>query len=213
VIVPPPNSGGTITHEGFFIRVNTLADMPTIGTVVKIGNVTIEDGLTSGSKFSGADTGQWTGIANQSTSLQYPSQPNIPTAEVVYTPTLTNVTIGNGEALAYYSKVGKRVTGSLYLKLGSTSSVTGTIRFTLPADAPIVEGSKRRYSADGWCNDFSATERFIATVLPFGTTSLDIYSVLAGTGGYLKQVAVSASIPMAWGVSDELLIGFAYETI
>ena len=75
VIVPPPNSGGTITHEGLYIRANTLGDMPAKGTVWKISNITIEDGLSVGSEFSGADFGEWTGTAHQSASVQYPSMP------------------------------------------------------------------------------------------------------------------------------------------
>jgi hypothetical protein len=213
VIVPPPNGGGTIDYEGFYIRANTVGDMPANGTVWKFSNITIEDGATAGSRFSGADIGQWTGTAHQSTSVQYPADANVATAEVAYTPTLTNVTLGNGTRAAYYSKVGKRVTGSFYLQLGSTSSVSGTIRFSLPTDAPIVAGSQRRYTGQGWVNDFSATERFVATVLPFGTTSLDVYVTIAGTGGYMKQVAANATSPCTLATSDEILIAFEYETV
>lgn len=49
-----------------------------------------------------------------------------------YTPTWTGMTIGNGTTTGNYFQIGKAVFGYVSVTLGSTSSVSGAIIFTLP---------------------------------------------------------------------------------
>jgi len=213
VTVPAPNPAGSITHEGMYLRVNTVGGMPAIGTAILVGNVVIEDGITPGSKFYGGDgAAQWASTAHASQSIAYPS---LPTAgvEQAYTPSLTNVTLGDGVLTGYYSKVGSRVTGSVYFKMGSTSAITGTIGFGLPADAPAVAGSLRRFSGEGIIFDDSAAEPFEAFVQVNGTTALSVYCLGGGNGGYTRRLTANATRPIAaWATNDYVLISFQYES-
>lgn len=212
VTVPPPNAGGSLTHEGLYLRTNTTSDAPPNGTQILVSNITIEDGVTSGSKFHGGDAlgTEWAGVPDQARSVQYPSAPPV-AVERPYTPTLTNVALGSGEVWAYYSRDGKRVTGSLRIKFAADTTVSGPIGFSLPADAPLVGGDPRGYSATGWLNDFSANQRFIATVLPLGTTRFDVRCYGGGNGGFTMEYPVTDTQPVPWGANDELFITFRYE--
>ncbi len=218
VTVPAPNSGGTITHEGMYLRFNAVGGtggQPSTATEVLVSNIQIEDGETTGSRFYPGDTlgTNWDGLVHNSRSTLYPTQPIVPAGEVAYTPTLINGTLGAGEMVAYYSKVGKRVTGSFYMKAAADTVLSGgTFGFSLPDAAPLVAGSKRRYAGSGFANDFSATERFIIDVLPSGTTGLTVRCIQAGTGGFMKMVGVGSAAPFTWAVNDELLVEFEYET-
>lgn len=52
-----------------------------------------------------------------------------------YTPTLTNVTVGNGTTTAYYNQVGRIVHFSVKFVLNTTSAVSGAIGVSLPVAA------------------------------------------------------------------------------
>lgn len=52
-----------------------------------------------------------------------------------YTPTLTNVTTGNGTLVAKYTQIGKTVICQGSFTLGSTSSISGVVTVTLPVTA------------------------------------------------------------------------------
>ncbi|MEU9946934.1 hypothetical protein [Streptomyces sp. NPDC047939] len=51
---------------------------------------------------------------------------------VPYTPTLTNVTLGNGNVVAEYCQQGDLVDVSIILNWGSTTSMSGTPAFSIP---------------------------------------------------------------------------------
>lgn len=51
---------------------------------------------------------------------------------VSYTPTLTNITLGNGNVIAEYNQQGDEVAVSIILNFGSTTALTGVPAFSFP---------------------------------------------------------------------------------
>lgn len=64
---------------------------------------------------------------------------------VSYTPTLTNITLGNGNVIAEYCQQGDTVDVSIILNFGSTTALTGVPAFSFPV-APRNNNMR-------WCGD------------------------------------------------------------
>ena len=118
-----------------------------------------------------------------------------------YTPTLTNLTLGNGGQEWSYRRVGSdiEITGEVYL--GSTSSVSGNIIFSLPSGYSL---DLTKY-ADS--ND-SAVKVFGEAVPRTGSGTLDTYSVYSSSSdSFLIQGmrndnttdTWNATFPIGWG--------------
>jgi hypothetical protein len=121
-------------------------------------------------------------------------------ATTTYSPTLTNITIGNGTVTAKYWQSGKFVKYSGKISFGTTTTVGGTIGVSVPVNAvdTIGIGSALLYDSSttpnrsgGEC-DFSA----VGTLEFFG-----------GNGGGPAATA----LPFTWAVSDQLRWDITYE--
>jgi hypothetical protein len=118
-----------------------------------------------------------------------------------WTPTYTNLTVGNGSATARYQQVNKTVHYRFMFTLGTTSAVGTGPRFTLPvapAAAYILLGV-----AD--LTDTGVANRFGWCRLVSGST-LDILwlnsTVAAG---------ITATSPHTWGTTDTINVVGTYE--
>jgi len=58
-----------------------------------------------------------------------------------WAPNWTNFTVGNGTVVAKYIQIGKTVHFKIKVTLGSTSSVSGAITFSLPTDSHADYGT------------------------------------------------------------------------
>jgi hypothetical protein len=74
-----------------------------------------------------ADSTAATGLAYKSASTLYPWQ--------AWTPTYSNVTVGNGSIVARYQQIGKLVTVFFKLNIGTTTSVSNYGTIALPVQA------------------------------------------------------------------------------
>lgn len=131
-----------------------------------------------------------------------------------WTPTWTNLTLGNGVVSAKYRQIGKLVVCRLSLVFGTTTSVPSAptdIIFSLPVTraayggtlgvAPL--GSARIF-------DVSASASYLG-IVNSNTTTTSAVRVLDASGTYGKTVAASDLIPMTWATSDEIHVNFIYE--
>jgi hypothetical protein len=120
--------------------------------------------------------------------------------------TLTNVTIGNGAAIARYQKIGKTVNYHLQFFMGTTSAITGRIIYTLPIQPSSAYGTLAAYGqliksgvgaypaiVGGW----SATESYLGA---FNTS-----------GTYAVENATSSTVPFTWASNDFFQIFGSYE--
>ena len=125
-----------------------------------------------------------------------------------YTPTLTNLTLGNGSMSASYMQIGKTVFVSIKFTLGSTSAVGSGPLFSLPVTA------NARYLATQIIGN--------ATFIDTGVTTYPGVSRLASTttagplalnaaGTYLATTGVASGVPFTFGSTDVLMIEIEYE--
>ena len=122
-----------------------------------------------------------------------------------FTPTLNNVTVGNGTLTGSYVRVNKLCFVSVSFALGSTSSVTGSISFNLPFTA----ASSNFYGSNAVIND-TGTSNFVGIVYSATTTTATL-AIQNVAGTYPLRTATSATVPMTWAVSDQFTMNIVYE--
>lgn len=123
-----------------------------------------------------------------------------------YTPTWTNYTRGNGTSVGYRGKLGKWAYVYAKETLGSTSSVTGAIRLTLPYTPSRIEGIPF-----GICQfaDIGAAA-YVGNIQPFSATAVELRAITTGAT-YAQQQSSSATVPFTWGNTDYFEIAMFYE--
>lgn len=117
-----------------------------------------------------------------------------------WTPSWTNVTVGNGTVLARYTQLNKRVLIRLKFTLGSTSSVSGDMRFSVPVTAYDVE-----HIGSAFLND-TGTETVAGSVVLTSTTVAAIRSTKTGV-----LASTSATAPFTWANTDYVVAEIEYE--
>jgi hypothetical protein len=124
-----------------------------------------------------------------------------------YTPTFTNFTLGNGTiTLAKFKQLGKLVFVKVLVTLGSTSSVSGRIGFTLPVTA-TADNTDRTIGTAGLLAGGVSSTGFVA----IGTTTrADLYALLA-SGTYVSNTNTSSTIPGTWAAASTFSATFTYE--
>ena len=125
-----------------------------------------------------------------------------------YTPTWTNLTVGNAVQDFRYIKVNKFICVVGVITLGSTSSITSTLSFTLPQTAVTYASANERLGI-GVFED-SGTDAYDAWVLYSSTTVARLRVPLAN-GTYINTTAVSSTVPFTWTTGDRISVNFIYE--
>jgi hypothetical protein len=123
-----------------------------------------------------------------------------------FTPTWTNLTLGNGVATFRYVQINKLVHYYGQLQLGSTTSVTGSVRLSLPVTAKSA--SVAFHAGIGY--EDSGSQLIPGYGYFQSTTSLELIAInVAGT--YPAQATISATIPFTWAVNDRINVNITYE--
>jgi hypothetical protein len=124
-------------------------------------------------------------------------------AWTTWTPTINNVTVGNGTILARYQQIGSVVYFSMKFTFGSTSAIAGSPNFTIP----IAAASANSYTA--FILD-TGVQSYVATAyLPVGSSLfLDLIDT---TSSRAASAAFSATSPFTWGTGDFFLVSGSYE--
>lgn len=121
-----------------------------------------------------------------------------------YTPTNTNITVGNGTQVARYARSGNTVLWTYTLTFGSNTSFDGTIEVGLPVAA---EGPAIVNLGSGWAQDSgtAANTREVTTFLV--TAGGSLARVVHAGGG----TATNATTPFTWATGDRLTIVGLYQ--
>jgi uncharacterized membrane protein len=121
-----------------------------------------------------------------------------------WTPTLTNMTLGNGTVTARYQKIGKIVNGYFQFVLGTTSAISSFPNFSLP-----ITPSQGFMTFPAWYKDEGVNDYFgmVATLTSGNLWPRVGYAV----GTYVSDYAISATIPFTWGATDRFFCEFSYE--
>lgn len=123
-----------------------------------------------------------------------------------WTPTLTNMTLGNGTLDCQYFKIGRTVKWKFKFTLGTTSAVASAPYFSLPftpADFTEIETST------GVGIDTSAVTRNPLTTYAVGGGCGLLAANAAGT--YTTVTALSSVIPFTWASTDIIMASGTFE--
>lgn len=129
-----------------------------------------------------------------------------------WTPTLANLTLGNGTSVGVSKQIGKTVSFRWTFTLGSTSAVGTNPSFTLPvaAHSGYVPSGDSEYSFLAGSYDASAST--VAPLLTF-LSSTTICRILApnAAGTYVAVANVTATVPITWATGDRISVHGTYE--
>lgn len=120
-----------------------------------------------------------------------------------WTPTWTNLTVGNGTVDAKYTQVGKTVVFRIAFLLGTTSSVGSNPTFSLPATVSSAYTSLSGYVLGGLYLEDAGVTGYQGTIqtLTSGTAQMTVGNA---TGTYLQNSGISSAVPFSWGTNDLL---------
>jgi hypothetical protein len=123
---------------------------------------------------------------------------------IAFTPTFTNLTLGNGTVDFAYCKIGKTVHVRYNITLGSTSSVGTSAAFNLP----FTNGGMPTTVYPSLFLDSGSA--FYTGFVFLASNSANFY--LQNTGGaYSTTGAVTSGTPFAWAVNDFMSGTFTYQ--
>lgn len=127
-------------------------------------------------------------------------------AWTTYTPTIGNLTQGNGTLVAKYARVGRIVSFYVSFTLGSTSSVAAAaVSVTLPVTASAAGAG----SLWGQMID-TGTQNYPMFPLWQTTTAITLAAMNAA-GTYATAAGLATSVPFTWGSTDVFVVGGTYE--
>jgi hypothetical protein len=125
--------------------------------------------------------------------------------KTTYTPTFTNLTVGNGTLTAEYFRVQNVVSVTVAVVFGSTTSISGDVTVTLPIARAGGQGLRlatAQYNDPGVQN-FNGTVFFSTSVL----TSCNPRTL--GTNNNIGFL--SSTVPFTWATGDNLHFSAQYE--
>lgn len=126
-----------------------------------------------------------------------------------YTPTLTNLTLGNGTSVGKYLRQGKKISVEYVFTLGTTSAVGSNPEITLPFTRASGYGTNLLQPLDGtafFVDEGNATYNGCVTS---STAQFRVYCIATGfSAGSLSPT--SAASPFTFGSTDQLGARFSY---
>ena len=130
-----------------------------------------------------------------------------------YTPTINNLTLGNGTITSAYCQVNKLVHYYGKFVFGSTSSFgAGNVSITLPINPDFISSSPFLYTAMGTTSitDASLAATYVGVAQPNGAGTAFFASVLNTAGTYSAWAMINASLPMVWATGDYITWNLIY---
>ena len=127
-----------------------------------------------------------------------------------WTPTLTNLTLGNGTLIARYIQIGKTV--FLYFKftLGSTSAVGTNPIFSLPVTA-VASVYSAESSSIGAAKFTDSGTGYVMGDVSFNSTTEALFQYLNSAGTALASNSITATVPFTWATNDVISTFGFYE--
>ena len=124
-----------------------------------------------------------------------------------WTPTRTNITIGNGTETARYLESNGTIFVHYKLVWGSTTSLSGNPDFTLP-----VTGKSTSDNFFGTANLRDAgVLSYFGQIEIFDAGAKFKFGAISASSTYTENAGVSATVPFTWGTGDIMVTYFWYE--
>lgn len=130
-------------------------------------------------------------------------------AWTAFTPSWTNLTVGNGTNLGWYKQIGKFIAMKTHFTMGSTSSMGTGPTFALPVTAANNGITDRRTIIGHIGFDDVSTGSFMG-VLTLGSTTA-AYPRYWTNAAPATHAPVASGDPMSWTTSDKLISNAFYE--
>jgi len=130
-------------------------------------------------------------------------------AWTTYSPTLSNITIGNGTVVARYIQIGKNVFARITITFGSTSSMGTSPTITLPVTA--ISGYASGAESYGTLQILHVGNYVALGILIVGSTTTVTAAALSASNTYLQNVNITSTVPFTWGAGDALYFYIQYE--
>lgn len=126
-----------------------------------------------------------------------------------WTPTYTNLTVGNGTVIARYGTGGKYTFFEFVLTFGSTTSFSGQPKFSLPTTPKnlTASGSATNLATAGYM-DFET--RYWLGYAEIKSVNCELIYFSVNTSKISRE-SVDANNPMVWGTNDTLFVVGHYE--
>ena len=126
-----------------------------------------------------------------------------------WTPTWTNLTVGNGTVVAKYTQIGKTVFFRLHFTYGTTSSISGLIGFTSPVTS-IASTLQRDIIGNVLFDDTGLSNAIGFACFLGNTNRIDCY-VTTASGTYASLAGSSATIPITFANGDTISVNGSYQ--
>jgi hypothetical protein len=126
-----------------------------------------------------------------------------------WTPSFTNLTVGNGTLTAKYIKIGKTIIARVHFVFGNSSAVSGAVSFTLPVTSVSYPGIAT-VQPIGVAEYFSVSTIIEGWVAWASTTSANVY-VKNSAGTYVVFAVLSSTVPYTWATAMEIHLNLCYE--
>ncbi len=126
-----------------------------------------------------------------------------------WTPTYTNLTVGNGSVAAKYVQIGDTVHAFFRIQFGSTTTIDGaSVRVSMPVNASGSYTVRSRFG-EALFFDNNTNGTFLGTVGWLSATKF-VVDVSNASGTYLVNASLSATVPMTWATDDILFFSATY---
>ena len=125
-----------------------------------------------------------------------------------YTPTFTNLTVGNGTLTAFHTRVQNIVNVFVQVVFGSTTSISGDVNVTMP----FARTDFRDFSLGNVTLYDLGTLIAVGGVIPVSTDK-NIVLVRQGlvSGPTMLISPISATSPFTWATGDILSLSYCYQ--
>ena len=201
-ITVPVNATGVGKARLYIVKNGTSGAFTLTFKLAGGTGTTITQGYTAICFFNGTDIVKlWETVSAGSGS-----------AWTAWTPTWTNLSLGNGTVVAAYVQIGKTVFCRLSLVFGSTTSVSGLIEFSFPVTKATYGGTTQTTLGACRCYDASATTPYNGKISYVSSTVAAVV-VDAVSGSQITSPESSATVPFTWTTSDEITAEFFYEAV
>jgi hypothetical protein len=125
-----------------------------------------------------------------------------------FTPTWTNLTIGNAVQSFFYRRADGYVDISGQILFGTTTTVGGLVGLGVPAAITAAAVGSSLVTAWARIDDASAVTAYPAWITFGTTTRLDFYTFNAAAAAAATATPTAAASPMAaWAVNDAIYVG------
>jgi len=190
-------------------EINTGTDDTKFATAKAIAdsNVSFPDGTeTLTNKTINADSNTISDITNSELGT---ATGELGGAWASWTPTWTNLTVGNGTVNAKYTQIGKTVHFRMSLVFGSTTSLTNSIAISLPVSVSTdyYHDTKTKIGFAHFEDAGVANYIGVIGVVGDDPTLLSVYYINAS----FSTSGISSIAPFTWSTGDQMIIQGTYE--